>query len=80
MKRIFILLAGIVSLFASCRSTKKIQTAIAKKDTTATVIVPVDHSHEDSIAFIQDNYNAYTGNRINFTKFSAKYDVDYGRW
>ena len=77
MKRIFILLAGIVSLFASCRSTKKIQTAIAKKDTTATVIVPIDHSSEDSIAFIKDNYKAIQNSRFNFTSFSAKIDVDY---
>jgi Domain of unknown function (DUF4292) len=77
MKRIFILLAGVVSLFASCRSTKKIQTAIAKKDTTAAVIVPIDHSHEDSIAFIKDNYKAIQNSRIDFTTFSAKIDVDY---
>jgi Domain of unknown function (DUF4292) len=77
MKKIFILLAGIGSLFASCRSTKKIQTAIAKKDTTATVIAPVDHSHEDSIAFIKDNYDTIQNNRVSFTSFSAKIDVDY---
>jgi hypothetical protein len=77
MNRIFILLAGIVSFFASCRSTKNIQTAIAKKDTTTTIIAP-DHSHEDSIAFIKDVYNGIQSNRINFTTFSAnKIDVDY---
>jgi hypothetical protein len=77
MKRSFILVIGIVSLFASCRSTKKIQTAIAKKDTTATVVTPVDHSHEDSIAFIKDNYNTIQNSRVEFTTFSAKIDVDY---
>src|SRR6266513_1723375 len=77
MNRILILLAGIVSLFTSCRSTKNIQTAIAKKDTTATIITP-DHSHEDSIAFIKNVYNGIQSNHINFTTFSAnKIDVDY---
>jgi hypothetical protein len=77
VNKIFILLSGIIFLFASCRSTKNIQTAIAKKDTTATVILP-DHSHEDSIAFIKDIYNNIQNNHINFTTFSAnKIDVDY---
>jgi hypothetical protein len=77
MNKIVILLAGIVSLFASCRSTKNIQTAIAKKDTTTIVIAP-DHSHEDSIAFMKDVYNRIQSNRINFATFSAnKIDVDY---
>ena len=76
MNKIVILLAGIIFLFASCRSTKNIQTAIAKKDTSATAIVP-DHSHEDSIAFIKDIYGRIQSNRIGFTTFSAKIDVDY---
>lgn len=76
-KRIFILLVGAIALLASCRSTKKIQTAISKKDTTVSVITPIDHSHDDSIAFIKDNYKIIQKNRINFTTFSAKIDVDY---
>jgi Domain of unknown function (DUF4292) len=75
MNRIFILLTGIVSFFASCRSTKNIQTAIAKKDTT--VIAIPDHSHEDSVAFIKENYSHVQNSRIDFITFSAKVDVDY---
>lgn len=67
-----------VFLFGSCRSTKNIQTAIAKKDTIATVItLPPDNPKEDSIAFIKDNYARIINSQINFTTFSAKVDVNY---
>lgn len=63
-------------LFCSCRSTKKIQTAIAKKDTT-TVSGPVINPHEDSLAFIRENYRLIQSKLIDFTTFAAKVDVDY---
>jgi hypothetical protein len=59
----------------SCKPTKKIQTAINKKD-TATVAV-VDHANEDSIRFIDDMYHAILANHIDYKTFSAKIDVDY---
>ncbi|MES1216140.1 MAG: DUF4292 domain-containing protein [Bacteroidota bacterium] len=77
MNRIIILLMGIVSLFASCRSTKKIQTAIAIKDTVIAAPVVIDHSHDDSMAVIKENYERLVKNKIDFTTFSAKIDVDY---
>lgn len=77
MNKIVIVLIGIVSFFASCRSTKNIQTAINKNDTTAVVPVIIDHSHEDSIAVIKENYEQLEKNTINFKGFSAKIDVDY---
>ena len=77
MNRIFIAFIGIVSFFASCRSTKNIQTAIAKKDTTIAAPVVIDHSHEDSMAFIKQYYDHLCQNYIHFTTFSAKIDVDY---
>lgn len=63
----------------SCRSTKKIQTAISKKDTTSTVVLPPVHDtrHEDSLAFIHENYRQIQNKVIDFTTFSAKVDVDY---
>ncbi len=63
-------------LFYSCRSTKKIQTAIAKKD-SAVVTIPVVSPHEDTLAFIRDHFKLIQSKYIEFTTFSAKVDVDY---
>ena len=76
-KCLIILFVTATSFFYSCRSTKKIQTAITPKDTTAVVLVPpVDH-REDSVNFIKENYSRIISNRISFITFSAKIDVDY---
>lgn len=75
MRLLIIIIAGLF-LFTSCRSTRKIQTAIAKKDTTE-VIKPPEHSHEDSVAVIKDTYDKLKAQLINFNTFSAKIDVDY---
>lgn len=64
-------------LFCSCRSTKKIQTAIAKKDTTVSVTPPVTIATEDTAALIKEYFAGIENNYINFTTFSAKIDVDY---
>lgn len=73
-----IILAGVVFILvlASCRSTKKIQTAIIKKDSTS-VAVPVINGKEDSIRFMQETYSEVLKNHIDFTSFSAKINVDY---
>jgi len=76
-KSLVILIVTSSLLVASCRSTKKIQTAIGKKDSTAIVVVPSDNGHADSFSFIRQNYSRILGNRITFTTFSAKVDVDY---
>jgi hypothetical protein len=72
-------LASIALLFAflavSCRSTKKIQTAISKKDTTQ--IVRVDNTKFDSSGFIREVYSNIVKNHINFNTFSGKVKVDY---
>ena len=60
---------------ASCRSTKKIQTAISKKDTAQ--IVKVDNPRFDSSGFIKQVYHGIQQNVIDFTTFSAKVKVDY---
>lgn len=75
MRSLLIVIVG-VTLFASCRSTRKIQTAINKKDTTVT-ITPEGQSHQDSLAFIRENYNKLLAQRIGFNTFNAKIDVDY---
>lgn len=76
MRFLFILVFGTI-LVTSCRSTRKIQTAIAtKKDTTIEVKTTTD-PHADSIKFIRDTYYQLLGNRIEFETFSAKINTDY---
>ncbi|MFI5133309.1 MAG: DUF4292 domain-containing protein [Chitinophagales bacterium] len=79
MNRSLLVLIVIGSFFAACRSSKKIQKAIAntKKDTVATVIVVDDHAHEDSINFIKATYEQLQKQKISYTTFSAKLNVDY---
>jgi hypothetical protein len=77
MYKIIVLLIAGASLLSSCGTTKKIQTAIAKKDTTEVKALPVENLKEDSIAFIKMNYGRIISNRIGFTTFSAKIDIDY---
>src|SRR4030095_358393 len=74
MRVIFILSISIIAL-VSCKPTKKIQTAIIKKDTVAVNLA--DHAREDSIRFIKRSYDGLLANRINYTTFSAKLNVDY---
>ena len=78
IKYLIILFVAATSFFYSCRSTKKIQTAITPKDTTTTVVIlPSVNPREDSVNFIKENYRRIISNHINFTTFSAKIDVDY---
>lgn len=69
-------LMGILALLASCRSTKKIGTAITKRDT---VQAPPKgpNPRQDSIIFIKATLQKLAQNRIDFTSFTAKVDVDY---
>lgn len=75
MVRILIIMIGTVSLFASCRSTKNIQTAITKKDSVS--VVMVDRGHEDSVNFINETFRNIQRQRIEFKSFSAKVNIDY---
>ncbi len=73
---IIILIAG-VSIVTSCRSTRKIQSAIATKKDTIVEVKATNDPHEDSIRFIKENYNQLVSNRIEFQTFSAKVNTDY---
>lgn len=79
MKRIYVLAVTVVLLFAfsACRSTKKIQQAIVKKDTVATVVTVVQPTHEDTMRMVNDLLQKVEKNRIEFNTFSAKIRVDY---
>lgn len=67
----------LIGLLSSCRSTKKIQTAIAKKDTVGVVNVPTDVVKNDTFQMIRTVLSKIDSNRIDFRTFSAKVNVDY---
>ena len=73
----FVLIA--MMAVSSCRGPKKIQTAINKKDTAQVVVVNIDTGarHEDTIQFIQRTLDTIVRQKIQFTTFNAKVDVDY---
>src|SRR5688500_13267735 len=62
----------LILLLSSCRSTRPIQTAISKKDTSAASVLK-----NDSIQFIQNTWQQITANHLNFQTFSAKVNIDY---
>ncbi|WP_205508768.1 DUF4292 domain-containing protein [Longitalea arenae] len=69
------IIALVTAATTSCRSTKTIQTAIAKKD-TAQVIPVVDH-RADSMLYIKQVWDNIHKNTIDFQTFSAKIKVDF---
>src|ERR1043165_5848418 len=75
MFRITIFAILFIALLSSCRSTRKIQTAISKKDTVA--IAATGNAHEDTVQFIQAAYAGIMKNHIDFKTFSAKINIDY---
>ncbi|HTQ64227.1 MAG TPA: DUF4292 domain-containing protein [Puia sp.] len=74
-----IVLAMIVFSTDSCRSAKKIQTAISKKDTVIVqkTVTPDVDLKADSIKFINDAFDRLQAQRIHFNTFSAKVKVNY---
>src|SRR4026207_176312 len=79
MYRILIIGIGWICFLSSCRSTRNIQTAIAKKDTMGVtpVIIPAGNTHEDSLVTIKEIYNRLQQHKITYTTLSAKIEVDY---
>ena len=76
MKNLFSLLSAFVLtiLFISCRSTKKLQTAVNKKDTVITV---KNTPSPDSLKAGKELFATLNSNRIDFKTFSAKIKVEY---
>ncbi len=66
----------IAGLLASCRSTRKIGTAIAKKDTLEQTVIKTNAAN-DSVNFIKNILQQINANHIDFTSFSAKVNIDY---
>lgn len=76
MKNVFSLFISIIFLggIFSCRSTKKLQTAVNKKDT---VIVVHNVPSPDSLKGAKDIFASISKNKIDFKTFSAKIKVQY---
>ncbi|MEO6719574.1 MAG: DUF4292 domain-containing protein, partial [Ferruginibacter sp.] len=68
-----VLLTG--QLLTSCKTAKKIQASIDKKDTTSVHIT--NTSAEDSLKVIRNEMNALSKKQIDFKTFSAKIKVEY---
>ncbi|GAO41630.1 DUF4292 domain-containing protein [Flavihumibacter petaseus] len=58
----------------SCRATKKISTALPKKDSAQTVMLD---PHADSVRVINQVFEGLEKNRISYETFSGKIKVDY---
>lgn len=71
---LFILIGGF--LLSSCRSTRKIQSAIAVKKDSVEVAPAIDPK-ADSIRFMKDTYYQLLSHKIEFETFSAKINTDY---
>jgi hypothetical protein len=76
--RILAVLVFAIILMASCRSTRKIQTVLAKKDTVVVTTPQVSlPTHQDTMAFIRETMHRLDSHYISYTTFSAKINVDY---
>lgn len=76
MTRFLIVLIGLGTLI-SCRSTKNIQTAITKRDSTVKVIVPSIEAKNDSMQVIRNTLAKMDSNFLDYKTFTAKVNVDY---
>ena len=76
MKRLLFLFF-IITLLASCRSTRQIQTAISKKDTTAVHVSNPEPDKIDSAAIIRSILDDVSKNTIDYKTFTAKINADY---
>ena len=80
MKHLLLLLSLAITVFA-CRPVRKVQkieTAISKKDTVATIVVNTDSDkNADSIKMVKNLLNVVTAKHVDFTTFKAKAKVEY---
>ncbi len=76
MIRFIIILGTAALLVSSCRSARKIQSAISVKKDTVETVAAVD-LRGDSIRFMNEAYHKLQQNKIEFETFSAKINTDY---
>ena len=72
--RLILFISFLFIALASCRSTRKITTVIAKKDSAVVVINPAE---SDSAKSVRATFDSIQKKRINFTSFSSKVKVEY---
>jgi hypothetical protein len=72
--RILLCIAVAAIFMVSCRSTRKITTVVAKKDSAMVVINPADSDSAKSVRATLSKINA---KQISFSTFSSKVKVDY---
>jgi hypothetical protein len=74
-----LMIGCILTAAVSCRSTKKLTTAISKKDTTVIRqdTVAIEDLRTDSLKYIKQIYSHIQGNMIDCKTFSAKLKVHY---
>jgi hypothetical protein len=72
---IILFIVFIAGIGSGCRPTRKINTAISKKDTAQIIIVK--DSRADSAKFIEQIFSRLNSRRIDFKTFSAKIKVEY---
>lgn len=77
MIRLLVILIITALAVSSCRSTRKIQSAISTKKDSVDLKQPTSDPHEDSIRLIKDTYHKLIANRIEFETFSGKINTDY---
>lgn len=75
MKNLLLFIA-VISLVASCRSSRNISRAVARKDSTAKITVPVA-AKTDTQRLIQTALEGIEKNRFDFRTFTAKVGIDY---
>lgn len=73
--RIFLSLTFFITALLSCRSSKKIQSAITKKDSLVTVVKNPEAT--DSARLVIDALEKIKSNKIDFETFSSKIKVQY---
>ena len=72
---VLLICCSVIYLSTGCRSTKKLNTAVSKKDTTVISINPA--SNNDSLQGARNVLSTIEKKRIHFTTFSAKIKVEY---
>lgn len=70
----FTTLAILLFTLAACRSTRPIQTAIAKKDT---VVATDNRAKADSLQFMAAAWQGLKANTIGYQTFNAKVNIEY---
>ena len=73
--RFIITILFFIAVFCSCRSSKKLQSAITKKDTIVTVVL--NPAETDSARLVHETFEKIKANHIDFNTFSSKIKVQY---